>query len=86
MKIAVEAGELMEKFVWAENNAASFKELENNRKEIEDECADILILIAAFANACKIDLASAFMTKLEEAKKKYPIDKAKGRSTKYTKL
>jgi NTP pyrophosphatase (non-canonical NTP hydrolase) len=86
MNIATEAAELMEKFLWVEDGKAAFKELETNRQDIEDECADVLIALISFANACKIDLSSAYAAKLENLKKKYPVEKSKGKSTKYTKL
>jgi NTP pyrophosphatase (non-canonical NTP hydrolase) len=86
INISVEASELLELFLWAEDGKAAFKDLEANRQDVEDECADVLIALVSFANACKIDLSSAYESKLERLKKKYPIDKAKGRSTKYTKL
>lgn len=85
MDIAVEASELMEKFLWIEG-AASFDELKTNRQEVEDEFADILIALCAFANQCDIDIVSAFNAKLAELKAKYPVEKAKGRAVKYTKL
>jgi NTP pyrophosphatase (non-canonical NTP hydrolase) len=40
MDIAVEAAELMEKFLWI-TTEASHKEIEFNRQEIEDEVADV---------------------------------------------
>ena len=84
-KIAIEAGELLEKFVWL-TSEQSFAELATNRQEIEDEFADIFMLLLCFANATKIDMTATMMTKLEKVKAKYPIDKAKGVATKYTKL
>lgn len=85
MYTAIEAAELMEKFVWMENNE-SFAELDKNRSEIEDEMADVLICLVHFCNAANIDMASAFERKLAEVSKKYPIEKAKGRHHKYDKL
>lgn len=85
MNIAAEAAELMEKFLWCESQD-SFKELQENRSEIEDELADTLIALIAFANAAGIDLSKSFEKKLAEVAAKYPIEKSKGRSTKYTKL
>ena len=59
MNLAVEASELMEKFVWL-NPAESIAELTHNRQEIEDELADILMNVLCFANAANIDLSNAF--------------------------
>jgi dCTP diphosphatase len=85
MDIAVEAAELMEKFLWLEG-AASQEEIDNNRQEIEDELADVLIGLLCFANASNIDLSNAFHKKLAKTAAKYPIEKSKGKHTKYTKL
>lgn len=85
MYIAIEAAELMEKFAWL-SSEQSFDELEKNRSEIEDEMADILICLMHFCNAANIDIASAFIKKLESVKAKYPIEKSKGRHEKYNKL
>lgn len=85
MYLSIEANELLEQFAWMDN-AESFAALKTKREAIEDECADVLIVLAAFANACNIDLADVFAKKLEKTKQKYPIAKAKGRYTKYTEL
>ncbi|MDP3888953.1 MAG: nucleotide pyrophosphohydrolase [bacterium] len=85
MKIAIEAAELMEKFNWIESSA-SYDEVENNRQEIEDELADVMIVALMFANVTKIDVSQAIKTKMAQNAQKYPVEKAKGRSTKYTKL
>lgn len=85
MNLCREASELLEKFIWVdEANAAS--EFAQNRQEIEDEAADVLIALLAFANSAQIDLTRAFEHKLKEVAHKYPIAASKGRSTKYTKL
>lgn len=85
MDIAIEAGELMEKFLW-KDDAGSRQELVDNRQEIEDELADIMIAVLAFSNTCAIDIASVVEKKIVEICKKYPVEKAKGRTEKYTKL
>lgn len=84
-KIASEAGELLDKFVWL-TSEQSFQELQNNRQEIEDEVGDIAICLLHFCNAANIDLTSAMLTKLQEVKAKYPVEKFKGIATKYNKL
>lgn len=85
MNLAIEAAELMELFLWV-TNAASFDALEKQRLDVEDELADVLLSMLVFANASKIDIAAVFEKKMEKIRKKYPIEKAKGRNVKYTKL
>jgi|SRR5579862_3452945 len=85
MAISVETAELMEKFLWLDG-PGSHQEVADNRQEIEDELADIVIALLAFSNACSINIAPAVEKKIEEIIKKYPVEKAKGRHVKYTKL
>ena len=84
-KLAIEAGELLEKFVWMDSKV-SFEELNHNRNEIENEAADVLFVLLAFCNASHIDIAQAFLIKLQETQAKYPIEKSKGSCKKYNQL
>lgn len=85
MDIAVEAAELMEKFLWL-STEASKQEVEVNRKEIEDETADVFMALLCFCNAANIDLSAALANKLVEFAQKYPVEKARGNYRKYDKL
>ena len=80
--ICIEAAELLEHFQWAKDS-----ELEdillNNREAIESEIADIAILLAYLCNDLDISLVDAVRRKITINNKKYPVDKAKGVSTKY---
>lgn len=86
MNIAVEAAELMELFLWSTDGKQSYKELKENRQEVERELADVIIAAISFALATKIDVAKAIEDKLVILAKKYPVELSKGKSTKYTKL
>ncbi|HEV2916817.1 MAG TPA: nucleotide pyrophosphohydrolase [Candidatus Babeliales bacterium] len=83
MNIAAEAAELMEHFLWCSTQEASAI-VNKQRSDIQDELADILMAVCTFANATGIDLSSALVHKLEKHKIKYPIEKCKGKSDKYT--
>jgi NTP pyrophosphatase (non-canonical NTP hydrolase) len=83
--ISIEAAELMEKFLWKDAQEVE-QELVDNRQEIEDELADVLIAALSFSNACSIDVSAAVEKKVKEICNKYPVEKAKGRNKKYTKL
>lgn len=85
MSIAIEAAELMEKFQFV-TQEESKKLVETNRQEIQEEVADVLAYLLSFANACNIDLASAFEDKMKKNAVKYPIELSKGNHSKYTKL
>ena len=87
MALAAEAGELMEHFLWADPEASRGLAAEPKRKaKIEEELADVIIYALEFANMTGIDVAAAIEAKMASNAKKYPIDKAKGRSDKYTEL
>ena len=58
----------------------------NNREEIESEIADIAILLAYLCNDLNVSLIDAVRRKIVINKAKYPVDKAKGVSTKYNRL
>lgn len=87
MALAAEAGELMEHFLWTGSEASHDRAREEQRRgDIQDELADIVIYALEFANVTGIDLASAIEAKMAQNARKYPVEKAKGRSEKYTEL
>jgi NTP pyrophosphatase (non-canonical NTP hydrolase) len=87
MALAAEAGELMEHFLWAtpqESRAVASDPVK--RAKIAEELADVVIYALEFANATSLDLAAAIGAKIEANAAKYPVEKSKGRSAKYTEL
>lgn len=60
--------------------------MKNRKEEVEDELADVLYWVFLIANDLNIDLVRASFNKLEKSNAKYPVEKAKGRHTKYTEL
>ncbi len=84
MAMAAEAGELMEHFLWAD--AEQSHQTAKNSKEVADELADVVIYALEFANITGLDLASAIEAKMGENARKYPVEKARGNSRKYTEL
>ena len=87
MAISAEAAELMEHFLWqsAEQSHVDMAD-PDLRAKVEEELADIFIFAIQFANVTGIDLSSAIQAKMQRNAEKYPIEKAKGRSDKYTEL
>ena len=87
MAIAVEAGELMEHFRWVRNDQswAALKDT-RTRDEIEQEFADVMILLLEFASEAGINVRLAVERKMAINATRYPVDKAKGRSEKYDRL
>jgi dCTP diphosphatase len=83
--ITVEAAELQEILLWQRPEDES-ELLARRRAEVEAELADVLIQIVNFALAAEVDLGKAVLRKLAVNEAKYPVEKAYGRSTKYTDL
>ena len=87
MALAAETAELMEHFLWTESTLSHARAQEPaRRREIEEELADVVIYALEFANITGIDVAAAIESKLAANAKKYPVEKARGRSDKYTEL
>ncbi len=81
--IAIEAAELQEIFLWqAPSESAQKAEVEKER--VKEEIADIAIYLLELADNLQIDVASAIEAKLTENAKKYPAEKVRGSSKKYT--
>ena len=75
--IAIESGELLECFQW--NN-------DYDKDEVCEELADVFTYCLMMADKLEVKPEEIIIKKLEKSKKKYPVEKAKGVSTKYDKL
>jgi NTP pyrophosphatase (non-canonical NTP hydrolase) len=85
--VITEASELLEHFRFQSDERSL--ELLNDpraREEIEDELADVLFFLIRFSQRFNDDLTKVLLRKLEKSEQKYPVEKAKGSNTKYTKL
>jgi len=85
MALAAESGELLEHFQWlteTESNAL----LEATRAEVALEIADVLLFLVRLADRLQIDPLEAAAKKLALNAHKYPVEKARGRATKYDRL
>ena len=81
----MEASELLEHFIWAKD-AEVDEIVDKRRDEIEAELADVGMLLAYLCHDLGVDLASAVSRKLDANALKYPVEKSRGRSEKYTRL
>ncbi len=87
MALAAEAGELMEHFLWATpEGSREIASASSKRAKIEEELADVVIYAMEFANIAGIDVSQAIWRKMKSNALKYPVEKARGRSEKYTDL
>lgn len=75
--ISIEAAELLECFQWSD---------EYDRDAVISELADVVNYAILMADKLGVDLEEIVLEKLKQNEAKYPIEKSKGKSTKYNKL
>ena len=85
LSLSLEAAEVLEHFQW-KNGKEVDEYVKNNKEEIADEIADVFVYLLELCNILGIDIIKATNKKMAKNAKKYPIQKAKGRSDKYNKL
>lgn len=83
MALSVEVAEIVELFQWLTEEESGNLSLDK-RGELEEEIGDVLIYLVRLADGFDIDPLHAAMKKLEKNAKKYPVQKVKGKSLKYT--
>jgi len=83
MALSVEAAELLEHFQWLTEEQS--KQLpEDKRREVAFEMADIFIYLLRLCEPLEVDLLSVVEEKIRLNAEKYPADKVRGSSRKYT--
>lgn len=79
LAINVEAGELLELFLWKNSESA-------NTEKIKEELADVFAYAFLLAEKYKLDVKEIVLDKISKNGEKYPIEKAKGTAKKYDEL
>ena len=80
MALAAEAAELMEHFLWIDNDASRALVCDpKQRGAVADEIADVAGVIFALCNALDLDLSDAVAGKMARNVLKYPVEKCRGR-------
>jgi len=79
LAISIEAGELLELFLWKSPEEA-------DREKVKKELADILAFSFLLAHKYDLDIKQIVLDKIKENSKKYPVEKAKGTAKKYNEL
>jgi len=83
MALSVEAAELVEEFQWL--TEAESKALDAERRErVRLEIADVFIYLLRLADRLDVDLLRAADDKIALNERKYPADRVRGDSRKYT--
>ena len=79
LAINVEAGELLELFLWKNANEA-------NPEKVKEELADIFAFAFLLADKYKFDVKEIVLEKIKKNGEKYPVEKAKGNAKKYNEI
>ena len=77
--ISIEAGELLELFLWKGNE-------EVDKQRLQEELADVFSYCFLLAEKHGLDVKEIIAKKIADNDLKYPVSKAKGSATKYDKL
>ncbi|MCF7834279.1 MAG: nucleotide pyrophosphohydrolase [Candidatus Pacebacteria bacterium] len=85
LSLVLEATEVMEHFQWKSKEEME-KYIVTNKADIAEELADVLYWVLLMSSDLKIDVLKALDKKILKNEGKYPVHKAKGKHTKYTKL
>ena len=76
--ISIEANELLECFQWSDT--------EYNLEHVKEELADVMVYCRNMLDSLGLDEDELIMRKMDKNEAKYPVEKAKGRNTKYDQL
>jgi NTP pyrophosphatase (non-canonical NTP hydrolase) len=79
LAINVEAGELLELFLWKNADEA-------NKDKVKEELADIFAYAFLLAEKYHLDVKDIVLEKIKRNGEKYPVDKSKGNAKKYNEL
>ncbi len=85
LSLVLEAGEVMEHFQW-KNDREMKKHVKDHKDEIGAELADVLYWVLLMSHDLNIDVLKAAEKKMKINESKYPVEKAKGKHTKYNRL
>jgi NTP pyrophosphatase (non-canonical NTP hydrolase) len=82
ISISLEAAELLEHFQWS----AEDTNVPNKHQSLTEELADVMIYCIYLADCLDVNITEIINSKLEKNESKYPVNKAKNTSRKYTEL
>ena len=83
--LCVEAAELLEQFQWLTEEQS--RELAGDKlAAVEEEIADVVLYVLQLSDKLGVDILAAANKKMLKNGEKYPVEKSKGTSKKYSEL
>jgi NTP pyrophosphatase (non-canonical NTP hydrolase) len=79
LALNIETSELLELFLWKNHEDA-------DKEKIKEEIADVFAYAFLLAEKYNLDVEEIVPEKIKKNNEKYPVDKAKGKATKYSDL
>ncbi len=76
--LSIEASEVLELFLWQDEPT--------DLTDLADELGDVLVYVTYLCDKYNLDMDTIVNNKMDKNEKKYPVEKAYGKSTKYNKL
>ena len=85
MAVSVEAGELLELFLWSADGGPQ-PPVAARAPRVAEEAADVFISLLNLCEAAGVDLAAATEAKIARNAAKYPVERASGKLEKWDEL
>lgn len=86
LSLVLEAAEVLEHFQWKKTPEEVEVYVKSAKNEVAEELMDVLYWTLLMSYDLGINVGKSFKKKMIKNAQKYPVDKARGRATKYTKL
>jgi len=85
LSLMLEAAEVLEHFQWKTIEEVD-RQAKERKEEIADELADVAMYLFELSDNLDINLSEAINLKMKKNEINYPVEKSKGKHTKYNKL
>jgi NTP pyrophosphatase (non-canonical NTP hydrolase) len=82
MALSVEAGELLELYLWAADDGPQ-PPVASRSPRVAEEIADVAICLLNLCEHAGVDLAAAMEAKIAKNEARYPVDQVRGRLEKH---
>ena len=76
--ISIEANELLECFQWSD--------MDYDLRHVKEELADVMVYCQNMLDALELEADEIINAKMDQNEAKYPVEKCRGRNTKYDQL